>query len=93
MGFLDSQEWGGQYGIQRELMTNGPSEASFTVYEDFLNYKTGVYQHIAGKLLGAHAVRLPGWGKEGERNSVLAGGELLGRGLGRRGELQDTEGL
>ena len=73
-------------------MTNGPSEASLTMYEDFLNYKTGVYQHIAGKLLGAHAVRLPGWGKEGERNSVLAGGELLGRGLGRRGNFKILRG-
>merc|ERR1712018_659859 len=25
--------------IQMELMTNGPTEVSFTVYEDFLNYK------------------------------------------------------
>ena len=50
--------------IQMDLMTNGPSEASFAVYEDFPNYKTGVYQHIAGKFLGGHAVRLLGWGEE-----------------------------
>lgn len=29
--------------IQTEIMTNGPVEASFTVYEDFVNYKSGVY--------------------------------------------------
>merc|ERR1719495_702275 len=48
--------------IQMELMTNGPAEAAFTVYEDFPNYKTGVYQHVSGKALGGHAIRLLGWG-------------------------------
>jgi cathepsin B len=50
--------------IQMELMNNGPIEAAFTVYEDFLNYKSGVYQHIHGKVLGGHAVRVLGWGVE-----------------------------
>jgi len=50
--------------IQMELMTNGPTEAAFTVFEDFPNYKSGVYQHIAGKPLGGHAIRLLGWGEE-----------------------------
>jgi len=50
--------------IQMELMTNGPTETSFTVYEDFFHYKTGVYQHKAGKAVGGHAVRLLGWGEE-----------------------------
>ena len=45
-------------------MTNGPTEAAFTVFEDFPNYKSGVYQHIAGKPLGGHAIRLLGWGEE-----------------------------
>ena len=30
--------------IQMELITNGPVEAAFTVFEDFPNYKSGVYQ-------------------------------------------------
>jgi len=50
--------------IQMELMTNGPAEAAFTVFEDFPNYKSGVYQHVAGKPLGGHAIRLLGWGEE-----------------------------
>jgi len=50
--------------IQQELMTNGPAEAAFTVYEDFPNYKSGVYQHVEGKALGGHAIRLLGWGEE-----------------------------
>jgi len=50
--------------IMMELMNNGPTEAAFTVYEDFPNYKSGVYQHVAGKPLGGHAIRLLGWGEE-----------------------------
>ena len=50
--------------IQLELMTNGPVEAAFTVFEDFPNYKTGVYQHVTGGALGGHAIRILGWGVE-----------------------------
>ena len=50
--------------VMNELMTNGPAEASFTVYEDFVSYKSGVYQHVHGKELGGHAVRILGWGEE-----------------------------
>lgn len=48
--------------IQKEIMMNGPVEGAFTVYEDFINYKTGVYQHVTGKELGGHAIRILGWG-------------------------------
>jgi len=50
--------------IRKEIYTNGPVEADFTVYEDFLSYKTGVYQHTTGSELGGHAVRILGWGTE-----------------------------
>ena len=45
-------------------MANGPAEASFTVYADFVNSKSGVYQHVEGDELGGHAVRIMGWGVE-----------------------------
>jgi len=48
--------------IQKEIMTNGPVEVAFSVYEDFLSYKTGVYKHHAGSALGGHAVKMIGWG-------------------------------
>jgi cathepsin B len=51
--------------IQKELMTNGPLEIAFEVYEDFLNYAGGIYIHQGGKLGGGHAVKLVGWGEEG----------------------------
>jgi len=50
--------------IQKEIMTKGPVEASFNVYEDFPVYKSGVYQHKTGERLGGHAVRILGWGVE-----------------------------
>lgn len=50
--------------IQKEIMTNGPVEGAFTVYEDLILYKDGVYQHVHGKELGGHAIRILGWGVE-----------------------------
>lgn len=45
-------------------MAHGPVEAAFTVYADFLSYKSGVYQHRSGGVLGGHAVKMMGWGVE-----------------------------
>jgi len=50
--------------IRREIFENGPVEGAFTVYEDLLSYKEGVYQHVHGKMLGGHAIRILGWGVE-----------------------------
>jgi cathepsin B len=58
-GWIDNVE-----KIQTEIMTNGPVEAAFTVYADFLQYKSGVYQHETGSALGGHAVKVIGWGVE-----------------------------
>jgi len=45
-------------------MTNGPVEAAFTVYADFLSYKSGVYKHVTGSEDGGHAIKILGWGVE-----------------------------
>jgi cathepsin B len=50
--------------IQQEIMTNGPVEGAFTVYSDFLSYKSGVYQYTTGQELGGHAIKILGWGVE-----------------------------
>lgn len=55
---------GGERRIQLEILRNGPVEASFVVFEDFMHYAGGVYEHRAGRRLGGHAVRLLGWGEE-----------------------------
>jgi cathepsin B len=48
--------------IQNEIMTHGPVEGAFSVYEDFLAYKSGVYKHTTGQMLGGHAIKILGWG-------------------------------
>jgi len=48
--------------IQTEIMTYGPVEVAFTVYQDFLTYRSGVYTHTTGEELGGHAVKMLGWG-------------------------------
>ncbi|OON23649.1 papain family cysteine protease [Opisthorchis viverrini] len=50
--------------IMIEIMKNGPVEAAFDVYEDFLHYETGIYFNAWGQYVGGHAVRLLGWGEE-----------------------------
>ncbi|KAJ3662910.1 hypothetical protein Zmor_007225 [Zophobas morio] len=50
--------------IQTEIMTYGPVEADFSVYEDFFSYKSGVYQHVLGELVGGHSIKILGWGEE-----------------------------
>jgi len=50
--------------IQTEIMTNGPVEGTITVYDDFPNYKSGVYQHHSSSALGGHAIKVLGWGVE-----------------------------
>ncbi|XP_061621889.1 cathepsin B [Phyllopteryx taeniolatus] len=50
--------------IQLEIYKNGPVEGAFTVYADFVLYKSGVYQHVSGSMLGGHAIKILGWGEE-----------------------------
>jgi cathepsin B len=50
--------------IMSEISTHGSVECAFSVYEDFLNYKSGVYKHVKGSYLGGHAVKMIGWGVE-----------------------------
>lgn len=48
----------------QQIQQNGPIEAAFTVYQDFMSYKGGVYQHTSGSMLGGHAIKAIGWGTE-----------------------------
>ncbi|KAL0281458.1 UNVERIFIED_CONTAM: hypothetical protein PYX00_002442 [Menopon gallinae] len=54
----------GEKNIQHEIMTNGPVEGAFMVFADFINYKSGVYQHVDGGIMGGHAIKILGWGVE-----------------------------
>nr|UBY00368.1 cathepsin B [Bactericera trigonica] len=50
--------------IMKEIYQHGPVEGAFTVYDDLILYKSGVYKHVAGKALGGHAIRILGWGED-----------------------------
>lgn len=52
--------------IKKELIANGPVQTGFIVHEDFMHYKSGIYEYNHGKELGGHAVKIVGWGKEGD---------------------------
>ncbi|CAG9786128.1 unnamed protein product [Diatraea saccharalis] len=48
--------------IRAELFKNGPVEATFIVYSDFIAFKDGIYKHTQGYSFGGHAVKIIGWG-------------------------------
>jgi cathepsin B len=52
----------GVENIQKEIMEKGTVSVAMTVYEDFESYSSGVYQHVSGKSLGGHAIKMIGWG-------------------------------
>lgn len=52
--------------IKEEIYQNGPVNTGFMVYDDFMNYKSGIYKQSSNTLLGGHAVKIVGWGKEGD---------------------------
>lgn len=62
--FSRSYSLSSEADVMRDLYENGPMTFSYTVYEDFLQYRSGVYKHTSGKRLGGHATVLVGWGEE-----------------------------
>jgi len=63
----------GENDILNDIYLNGPVETAFTVYEDFLTYKSGVYRHTSGEPVGGHAVKIVGWGVEsGDKYWLIA---------------------
>ncbi|EPB72625.1 papain family cysteine protease [Ancylostoma ceylanicum] len=57
--------------IRREIFKNGPVVAGFRVYIDFSFYRGGIYKNNGGIPLGAHAVKVIGWGREKNANYWL----------------------
>lgn len=43
------------------LATKGPVVAGMAVFQDFYSYRTGVYRHVTGALVGYHAVSVIGY--------------------------------
>jgi cathepsin B len=57
--------------MMAELSANGPVESAFTVYADFVHYKSGVYSHQTGSPLGGHAIKVIGYGTENGKDYWL----------------------
>lgn len=46
-------------------MKNGPIQAAFIVFDDFMSYKSGVYKKSEdAQQVGGHAIEVVGWGEE-----------------------------
>ncbi|KAK8793454.1 hypothetical protein WA158_004813 [Blastocystis sp. Blastoise] len=52
--------------MQIDIMKHGSIEVTIQVCDDFITYRSGVYQHVTGEVYGGHAVRVIGWGVEND---------------------------
>jgi len=44
-----------------EALQYGPILSRMSVYADFMDYESGIYQHVTGDMLGGHAVTIVGY--------------------------------
>jgi len=56
--------FGSADAVAEAIMANGPVTTAFTVYADFENYVSGIYEKTSSQTLGGHAVRIVGFGTE-----------------------------
>ena len=61
----DPREYKTPTSIQAAIIAGGPVQTGFTVYSDFMSYKSGIYIYKSGSVLGGHAVKIIGWGAQG----------------------------
>lgn len=61
LGYTNPTNGGGDVDTVKAALKKGPLVTTMKVYEDFLSYKSGVYAHKSGSLLGGHAVSLVGF--------------------------------
>lgn len=70
----------------------GSLSVTFLVYSDFYVYRSGIYSHVSGQMLGGHAVRLIGYGEEnGVKFWLLA--NSWGPGWGEKGFFRMRRGV
>jgi cathepsin B len=53
-----------RHEIMKELVINGPMMMGLIIYEDFMNYESGIYKHVDGDEIGGHAMKLIGYGHD-----------------------------
>lgn len=61
-----AQDYSAYSGVDevKQALQDGPVEAAFSVYEDFMDYMGGIYEYTYGDFLGGHAVMIVGYGNE-----------------------------
>lgn len=53
--------------IKKEIMKNGPVDCRFEHYEDFNDYKSGIYYRVANRrIMANHAAKVIGWSVENQ---------------------------
>ncbi len=67
------------------IFTEGPIEAAFDVYSDFMSYGGGVYRRTSNNLLGGHAVKIVGWGKDTDGSEYWIVANSWNTGWGEQG--------
>lgn len=54
--------WWDPTGDVKKALDNGCAvDTGMYVYQDFMNYKSGIYKHVTGDMLGGHAVSIIGY--------------------------------
>jgi len=54
----------GESNMMQELVQRGPLTVTFSIYDDFPGYQSGIYDNTSSRLIGGHAVGLYGYGVE-----------------------------
>ena len=58
----------GENEIKEEILKNGPVTTMMYIYEDYFNYKSGIYIHNNNNnynyIIGYHSITIMGWGVE-----------------------------
>lgn len=78
--------------IQQEIATNGPVEATFFAYEDFFEYRDGVYEQSYGQAHNYHSLKIIGWGIERDTPYWLCVGSL-NKHWGQKGFIKFRRGI
>ncbi len=58
--------------IKKNMLVKGPVGTSFIVHDDFMHYKGGIYIKTSDKVIGNHAIKVVGWGTEGNVDFWIA---------------------
>lgn len=84
-GTKKQHSFGSEENIRADLLYNGTSCSTFTVYQDFLTYWSDLVNGLLpasseksiykwdkkSASIGAHAIRLLGWGQQGEGSAAI----------------------